>query len=63
MTHLEPFACPVWDTGQMAEQYENWDEAFKMHKEKRSLVLFDYQKRNPLNYEAEVQVFELTPIE
>ncbi len=55
MTHLEPFACPVWDTGQMAEQYDNWDEDLKLHKEKRFLVLFDYQKRNPLNYEAAVQ--------
>lgn len=61
MTHLEPFACPVWNTGQMAELYDNWDEAEKLHKEKRFLALFDYRKRNPLNYEADVhKIFELT---
>ena len=55
MTHMEPFACPVWDRGQMAEQYDIWEEVEKLQKEKRFLVLFDYRKRNPLNYEAAVQ--------
>jgi hypothetical protein len=39
----------------MAEQYDIWEEVEKLQKEKRFLVLFDYRKRNPLNYEAAVQ--------
>lgn len=63
MTHLEPFAFPVWDTGRMAEQYDNWDEAENRHKEKGFAVLFDYRKRNPLNYEAEIQILDVLPNE
>lgn len=63
MTHLEPFAFPVWDTGRMAEQYDNWDEAENRYKGKGFAVLFDYRKRNPLNYEAAIQIFDMTPNE
>ena len=43
MTHLEPFEYPVWDA-----------EALKAGKrnEKEIFVLFDYEKRSPLTYEA-----------
>ncbi len=71
MTHLEPFAYPVWDVARMIDGYESWGEESgrKMVEtyEKReecgidihgSFVLFDYQKRNPLNYEAAVRPVE-----
>ena len=54
MTHLEPFAYPVWDVQKMLEGYEGWGEAH-CEQAHRYLVLFDYQKRNPLNCGAAVQ--------
>lgn len=46
MTHLEPFHYPVWDK-----------EALKQkRREENAYVLFDYQSRNPLNYEATTYV-------
>lgn len=48
MTHLEPFVHPVWDMPKMLESYERPEGV--------SFVLFDYQKRNPLNYEAAAEV-------
>ena len=59
MTHLEPFACPVWDTEQMDGQYEAWNESEVVSGGKRYLLLFDYRKRNPLNYEAAMQHWNL----
>ncbi len=52
MTHLEPFRYPVWDVKKLAEI--NCDT----HVTKQYFVLFDYQNRNPLNYEAETHVIE-----
>lgn len=54
MTHMEPFAYPVWDTeactqhsfGATSEkQGENGED-------KRYYVLFDYARRNPLNHDS-----------
>lgn len=46
MTHLEPFYYPVWDA---AEMERGCRESVKY-------VLFDYHLRNPLTYEANVQI-------
>lgn len=43
LTHLEPFAYPVWDTEAVLAGERNGQEEF---------VLFDYERRNPLTYEA-----------
>lgn len=60
MTHLEPFTWPVWDIERMAREYERGDKKeIAGNGSTRSFVLFDYRKRNPLNYQAEVQVIEL----
>ena len=61
MTHLEPFSYPVWDVEQMVRGYESWGNEDD-HAEvkdgsiggRQIFVLFDYQKRNPLNHEAAV---------
>jgi len=68
MTHLEPFFYPVWDIGRMLEEYGVYGRgSFGRYGQSssgkgsgnsadgRTFVLFDYQKRNPLNYEAAVQ--------
>lgn len=47
MTHLEPFYYPVWDV-----------ESIKEAAQKPSFVLFDYQNRNALTYEAAVRVIK-----
>jgi len=57
MTHLEPFVYPVWDGEQMAAVYEALGDR-EQGMERRSFVLFDYQKRNPLNHEAATQCVE-----
>ncbi|MBQ2802959.1 MAG: DUF4080 domain-containing protein, partial [Lachnospiraceae bacterium] len=44
MTHLEPFRYPVWKIGE------------DMSSGEIGYVLFDYQVRNPLTYEARVEV-------
>lgn len=49
MTHLEPFTYPVWDRAEMADGYECFGNGGGGE---CGFVLFDYQKRNPLNYEA-----------
>lgn len=46
MTHLEPFCYPVWEK-EAAAQEKKLD--------KKQYVLFDYQKRNPLTYEAKYE--------
>ncbi len=43
MTHLEPFDYPVWDVEKLIGTGG---------KKEQGHVLFDYQQRNPLNYEA-----------
>ena len=63
MTHLEPFSYPVWDVEQMdglraagnacAGQHKCVD-AGKMGETK--FALFDYRRRDPLTYEADVQI-------
>lgn len=73
MTHLEPFAYPVWDEKEMVGRYVDFgggdigiavDSASgniskNVSREgKHAYILFDYRKRNPLNYEAEVQLIE-----
>lgn len=45
MTHLEPFYYPVWDV-----------ESIKEAAQQPTFVLFDYQNRNALTYEAAVKV-------
>ncbi len=50
MTHLEGFACPVWDRERMAAFYDDWKADQGPY-----FALFDYRRRNPLNYEAFVQ--------
>lgn len=47
MTHLEPFYYPVWDVESITEAAQ-----------KPSFVLFDYQNRNALTYEAAVRVIK-----
>lgn len=51
MTHLEAFRYPVWESGELSRDCRAGDKPF--------FVLFDYQTRNPLNYEASVQVVKL----
>ncbi len=46
MTHLEPFYYPVWDAEGMKGAEPQTEPVF---------VLFDYQERDPLTYEAAVQ--------
>lgn len=53
MTHLEPFAYPVWDRDAMLA----WKKV--SHQEQtcpKVYVLFDYRNRNPLNHEAHTEV-------
>lgn len=62
MTHLEPFVHPVWDMGQLLGEYDDFIEGNAAEGASegqgggedsvKMFVLFDYQKRNPLNYEA-----------
>lgn len=59
MTHLEPFRYPVWDMRKL-QQYMSQDYASDERKVEHDadpvMVLFDYRTRNPLTYEAAVQV-------
>jgi len=57
MTHLEPFTYPVWDVERMTDEYEECGES-RADSETRCFVLFDYAKRDPLNYEAFIQCLE-----
>ena len=51
MTHMEPFRYPVWDHERMAEARECEEVCY---------VLFDYKNRNPLTYDAGIQVISET---
>lgn len=53
MTHMDLFTYPVWDEGWLREV-----ELGELHSEKEWLVLFDYERRNSLNYEAEYTVID-----
>ncbi|MCI9336301.1 MAG: DUF4080 domain-containing protein [Lachnospiraceae bacterium] len=57
MTHLEPFVYPVWDKAWTEERAVRSEEDGTAY----NLVLFDYQKRSPLNHEAFVQVLPRKP--
>lgn len=46
LTHLEPFAYPVWDLEAVKAGERNEREVF---------VLFDYARRSPLTYEADTE--------
>lgn len=55
MTHMEPFVYPVWmEDGEKILAYAS---AMAQEAETK-LVLFDYQKRNPLNSEAAFHIVE-----
>lgn len=72
MTHMEPFVYPVWlEDGEEILSYvqkkhrQGGKYGFEMEKQsdtvqklEKSLVLFDYQKRNPLNAETAFYVVE-----
>ncbi len=49
MTHLEPFAYPVWDIDRMAAGYGAFGAGESMG---HTFVLFDYRSRSPLNHVA-----------
>lgn len=51
MTHMEPFSYLVWG--------ESGEEILSAGKQETKLVLFDYQKRSPLNGEAAVVIPEM----
>lgn len=53
MTHLEPFVHPVWNISEMLDRYGECGGGKPAGPLR--FVLFDYQKRNPLNYEAAAQ--------
>ncbi|MBR1771595.1 MAG: B12-binding domain-containing radical SAM protein [Lachnospiraceae bacterium] len=61
MTHLEPFVYPVWDVAQMRQirgkaHGEHGTQGIKAADSAISgYILFDYQKRDPLTYEAHTQ--------
>ena len=64
MTHLEPFSYPVWDAGQMQELRTRGKQPIgepSTGREAASIryVLFDYRKRDPLNYQANIQVISI----
>ncbi len=50
MTHLEPFLYPVWDRELLLKEREGFGER------KLTYVLFDYRHRDPLTYEAKIQM-------
>lgn len=50
MTHLEPFFYPVWDCEKIKKRTEE-KEGIPSY-----FLLFDYQKRNPLTYEARIKI-------
>ncbi len=51
MTHMDIFHYPVWD-----EKWLNEVKLSELHPEGERFVLFDYERRNPLNHEAEYAV-------
>ena len=63
MTHLEPFSYPVWDAEQMDGLREAGSACAGRHKcvdagkmGETKFALFDYCRRDPLTYEADVQI-------
>ncbi len=60
MTHLEPFVYPVWDMENLLKEAAMKEEQLKEQvAEQAAYVLFDYQTRNPLNYEAATYIVKL----
>ncbi len=57
MTHLEPFAYPVWERMDRKVTRVSCDVALTAKAE--SLVLFDYRERSPLTGEARTVVIEI----
>lgn len=51
MTHMDIFHYPVWD-----EKWLSGVRFSELHREGEWFVLFDYERRNPLNHEAEYVV-------
>lgn len=47
MTHMEPFCYRVWEPERIPRE-----ETARKEAKEATFLLFDYQKRNPLNYEA-----------
>lgn len=47
MTHMEPFCYEVWEPERLSREVNMKGETKEF-----TFLLFDYQKRNPLNYEA-----------
>jgi radical SAM superfamily enzyme YgiQ (UPF0313 family) len=58
MTHMEPFTYPVWDIEGLEETIKGTQEETKKETIESTIkyVLFDYNNRNPLTYEAGVQI-------
>ena len=57
MTHLEPFTYPVWDKEALVQGQDSLESGRDDSDSKGRLkgyVLFDYQCRNPLNYQGAV---------
>lgn len=52
LTHIEPFTYPVWDVEAVRSGQKNRKDIF---------VLFDYSVRDPLTYEAAVELFTEQP--
>ena len=50
MTHIEAFRYPVWDVELLCDEVLNYGNKEMFY------ILFDYNRRNPLNYEAHIQV-------
>lgn len=58
MTHLEPFHYPVWDRKYLEDLA---DQGITKEREGGQVryVLFDYQRRNPLTGDAQMQVIDM----
>lgn len=59
MTHMEPFFYPVWDAEKLCLQCREDKPDISPGEKELRYVLFDYQKRNPLNHEADTQIIDL----
>lgn len=58
MTHMEPFRYPVWDMDGLLQPKsgEKWGRKPEILPDETTYILFDYQRRNPLNHQAAVSV-------
>lgn len=60
MTHMEPFAYPVWDVERLKREFAGGESSDSGKKGTPgscdTYVIFDYKSRNPLTYEAKIQV-------